>query len=278
MPMRVGIVGLGLIGTSIGLGLRKWASVYEIYGHDGLPEHESIAAQTGAVDVCIPLEKIAQCDLVFVAVPPDAVIATLSFIEKFRGEATIVSDCAGVKSEIARWARPRGRRHWLVPGHPMGGTEHSGPAHGDPDMFAGKAWILTPPRNGGQTAYYTVEAAVKALGAIPIRVEAGDHDAQIALVSHLPHILAAALLIQADRPAVRVPSGGSWRDATRVGGSNPELWTQLTASNRKEVIRALNGLIKELTGVRSALYRRNLPWMRTFFARAAEAKRKGAGN
>src|SRR4030067_3587679 len=105
--MRVGIVGLGLIGASIGLGLRRWPSVHHILGHDGSLEHESLALRSGAVDACEGLEEIALCDLVFIAVPPDAVIPLLAFMEKHRDEATIVTDCAGVKFDIAKWARGR---------------------------------------------------------------------------------------------------------------------------------------------------------------------------
>lgn len=276
--MRVGIVGLGLIGTSIGLGLRRWNAVHEILGQDGLPDHERQALKQGAVDACVDVERLAACDLVFVAVPPDAVVSVLMEIERYRDAATIVSDCAGVKLPVTKWSRGRNRKSWFVPGHPMGGTEHTGPANADDSLFDGKAWLLTPPKNGGKTAYYTVEAAVKALGAHPIKVDAAVHDAQIALVSHLPHLLAGALLSMADKPATRVPGGGSWRDATRVGGSNPELWTQLTLANRKEVMRALGEVIGELSTVKTALRRRNADWLTSFFVRAAEAKRKGAGN
>lgn len=272
--MQVGIVGLGLIGASIGMGLRRWPSVGRILGHDGYAAHEAEALRLSAVDRCVELGEIAQCDLVFVAVPPDAVIKVLEYIEQAGSPETIVTDCTSVKLPVTRWSRARKRKSWFVPGHPMGGTEHSGPTHADAVMFEGKPWILTPPKSGGQTAFAMVEAAVRALGSKPIVCDAAIHDRQVALLSHLPHVLAAALLVQSEMEGVQLPSGGSWRDATRVGGSNPDLWTQILLSNRKEVLDATNTMISELSSFRNAVKRRNIVWLQTFFGKAAEAKRK----
>jgi prephenate dehydrogenase len=144
-------------------------------------------------------------------------------------------------------------------------------------MFEGKPWILTPPKGGGETAYSVVEAAAKALGAQPIRCDAALHDAQIALISHLPHLIAGALVIQAGEAGPQIPAGGSWRDATRVGGSNPELWTQIVMSNRREVLKALDDLMEQLGDARTALRRRNTLWLQTFFSSASETKRRGIG-
>lgn len=272
--MRVGIVGLGLIGASAGLAIRRWPKVVEVVGSDGLSSHEEVALLRGAVDRCVTAEDIAQCDLVFVAVPPDAVVPFLMFLESAKKPGLVATDCAGVKVPVAKWAsRKRSRRSWVVPGHPLGGTEHTGPAEASEAMFEGRPWLLTPPSGAGKEGIMLVEEAIRAMGAIPVRCDAEEHDAHLALVSHLPHFIAASLILEARQRGLKLPSGGSWKDMIRVSGSNPELWTQLSLANRKEIVRALNSHIAYLLSARKAVKRGDRERIRGFFEAASEAKR-----
>lgn len=249
-PATVGILGLGLIGGSIGLALREPGR--RVVGYDPNPKAANTARDRLCVDVLGSLEDAAGADVVFVAVPPDVTVETAERALAVAGENSVVTDCASVKSEVAHWAQ-RTRAARFVPGHPMAGHEKGGAEYASAWMFRGARWIVTPVKATETAAVRRVEALVKSMGAVPVRIDAGLHDRHVATVSHLPHVLAAALVLMGERLESADVAGGSWRDMTRVGGVDPDLWTQIMMRNRTELARVLRDYEGGLAEFRAAL-------------------------
>lgn len=243
----IGIVGLGLIGGSVGLAAR--AAGWHVLGYDPVRETR-FAAEGHAVDRAVldPLD-LCECDVVFVAVPPPATVEALGVL---RHACSVITDCASVKGPIAEWASQQPEdalRRRLVPGHPMAGHERGGLEHARADLFSGAPWLLTPTDHTDPRATELVEATVRGFRAAPKRLDAREHDRIVARVSHLTHAVASALVHVAGDDAEF--GGGSWRDGTRVAGATPAMWRDILLMNRREAGEALEALIAQLETVLS---------------------------
>ena len=229
--MKAAILGTGLIGTSVGLGLR--AAGWETAGWDPDPEALSEAGRMGAVDVATDPDRArAGADVVVLAAPPPSVVAVLSSLHT----DALVTDVAGVKGPVVKAAAHLAH---FVGGHPMAGREVSGPEAATPALFRGATWVLVT----DGAAPFDLERAedlVGLLGARPLRMTAEEHDDAVATISHLPQVLAASLVREAaDHPAALGLAAGSFRDLTRVAASDPSLWADLLVANRRFVAAAL---------------------------------------
>lgn len=267
--MTIGIVGVGLIGGSIGMALK--ACKHRVIGFDPKPEHIHKAIERHCIDEGATLEQIGAADAVFIAVPPAQVIATLAELEPHLGADTVVSDCTSVKSQILEWVMEHPTlAERFVGGHPMAGHEKSGPSYASEWMFRNAKWILTPTKKTSTAAKERITALVKETGAKPVRIDAAEHDHHVAVLSHLPHIVAAALVelgAEVESPEV---AAGSWRDLTRVGGVDPELWSQILAGNSTQTRIALDGFIGKLMQYRDRLD--DADDLRWYLAKVAEIK------
>ncbi len=268
--MTVGIVGLGLIGGSIGLALREPGR--KIVGYDPNPESVKTARSRFCIDSEASLEEVAQADIVFVAAPPAAVISVLDTIWSSKAPQTVVSDCTSVKANVIAWATKQNDPNFVA-GHPMAGHENSGAAFASAWMFRNARWILCPVKGTSKTSITTVESAIKAMGATPVRMKPEDHDRQVATVSHLPHAIAGALVLLRSELGDGDFSGGSWRDLTRVGGVDPNLWTQIFMENRVELSKAIHTLEVQLEGLKASLDNENAAGVHHFLERVKQAKK-----
>lgn len=272
--MVVGIAGLGVIGGSIGLALQRRGLAVSVVGCD---VDESVAAEAFRAGCCTSLvsnsRDLGEADVVFVAVPPNAVRTVLERIEEGRGSATVVTDCTSTKARVVAWAGQKpDRAQWFVPGHPVAGGEGTGPGSADAAAFEGASWVLTPLGESGPLT--VVERLVAAMGATPLYMTADMHDRHLAVLSHIPHAIAGALVLAAAGLEMPGIAGGSWRDLTRVAGSNPGLWQQILLQNRDAVLAALGSFDSALSELRLAVEHNDGDAVRTFFEEARLAKRR----
>jgi prephenate dehydrogenase len=277
--MVVGIAGLGVIGGSIGLALRQRAGVQTVLGCDLDPKAGEAALAAGCVTAVVnSTQDLAQSDVVFVAVPPQALRATLEALESAREGTTVVTDCTSIKGKAAEWAAQKETRaSWFVGGHPMAGNEGSGAQFASAGLFDGAAWVLTPLGDPESEGVKTVEGLVRKFGAQPVHMSSEFHDKHVAVLSHFPHAVAAALLASAgglDRPDI---AGGSWRDLTRVAGSNPALWQHILLQNRDAVLAAMASFDAALAEFRTALQHNDGEALRAFFEEAKQSKKRQGG-
>ena len=241
--MRVAVLGTGLIGTSVALALRERGVGVWLADED--PEAARLAANLGAGE---PLPDGAHADVAVIAVPPAAVAATLAAAQA-RTLARCYTDVASVKQLPVAQARARGcDMTSYVPGHPLAGREKHGPAAARADLFLGRTWALCPAPETSEQAIAAVTALVRECGAVPMRTDAAAHDRWVALVSHAPHLVAAAMAarLEAAPPEALDLAGQGLRDVTRIAAGDTGLWTQILAANAEPVAEVLAAVAADL--------------------------------
>jgi prephenate dehydrogenase len=249
-PRRAQIIGTGLIGGSVGLGLR--ALGWHVTGRDRSQAAADRARELGAIDV---VGTDAEAELVVLAVPVGVVVdaARQALAEHPRA---VVTDVGSVKGPIV--AAVDDAR--FVGGHPMAGSEQEGVDGSDAAMFGGAVWVLTPTGDTDAERFATVHGLAGALGAEVVSLPPEVHDEIVAVISHVPHLTAAALMrlatARSDEHAtvLRLAAGG-FRDMTRVAAGHPGIWPDICAENRAAIVGTLDELIAELGSVRDAVAR-----------------------
>ncbi len=262
--MRVAVLGTGLIGASIGLGLT--AAGDEVVGWDLDPEALAVAAERGAVVAAPSADAaVAGAGVVVLAGPPGAVLDHVAHLDV----DTLVVDVTSAKQAVV--AASRLRR--FVGSHPMAGREVAGPSAATGSLFRGAAWVVVTD-GAAEDDLAAVESLVRRLGARPVRMTAADHDTAVAVVSHLPQLLASTLMNEAsDRTDALDLVAGSFRDLTRVAASEPGMWVDVLDANRDSVLAVLDDFTDRLHRLASAIANRDTAAMTADLERAHVARR-----
>lgn len=250
--MRVAVVGLGLIGGSIALAARERLGA-EVSGWDADPAALDAAVERGAIPSGAGslASAVAAADLVFTAAPVDVLPGLVREVLAHAPVGAVVSDVGSTKRTIVEAVGdPR-----FVGGHPLAGSELSGAAHARVDLFDGTVWYLTPGTGTSEEAVVRLEGTIAGFAATASRIDAATHDRLMAAVSHLPHVFANVLLAHVLAVGAPPVLGPSFRDATRVAGSNPAVWSSIYLDNRDELVRAVDHAIELLQAVRDDLDR-----------------------
>jgi len=258
---RIAIIGTGLIGTSIGLGLAaRKDREYEIVGIDKNRGHVREAKKLGAIDreAGSLEEALKDTGLVIVAVPTMAARQILQDSVPYLAEGAIITDTCSTKADIMRWAAEFLPEHVnFVGSHPMAGREISGPGAGKLDLFQGATWAITPSPRADEQAVNIVLGLIESLGAIPLYIDAAEHDTYAAAVSHVPILMSVALFrMVRDSQGWEDASflaGTGFRDLTRLASGDPTMSRDIMSSNREAVLHWLGRLEEELGNVRRAL-------------------------
>ncbi len=263
---RAEVVGLGLIGGSIGLALRRRG--WHVSGTDIDPARAVRALEMGVVDHAGP---DTAAEITFLAVPvrsvPDAALAALASTQG------IVTDVGSVKGSIVEAVNhPR-----FIGGHPMAGSEQDGIDGAEADLFAGSVWVLTPTPTNDDDQLNLLRSVIVDLGADVVALAPEHHDALVAVVSHVPHLTAAALMRLTEqrgnehRALLRLAAGG-FRDMTRVASGHPGIWPDICVENRPAIVEVLDGLITSLQDVRSLVAEGDRAGLLTLLERARAAR------
>lgn len=278
-PGHTAILGLGLIGGSLALALRSSGVAASVIGYDADPMTARRAASLGAVDrVADDLgAAVAAADTVVLAAPVRSILELLDGIEPLLRPGTLLIDVGSTKRRIVeRLDRlPAGVR--AVGGHPMCGKEHAGIEHAEPGLFSGATFALCPTRRTDDAARRRAERLVAAIGARPLWLDAGDHDAAVASVSHLPYVLAVALVRAAldgkgSETAARLAASG-FRDTSRLAASNERMMLDILATNGDAVLAALDRAAAELDALRALIAGGDAAALAKALAAAAQRRR-----
>ena len=256
MTLRVGAVGLGLIGGSFALAMRRRGA--RVCGVSRSPQTTALAKKLGAIDDD-RAESLRECDLIFIAVPVRAADSVFAQVSACVSPRTVVMDGGSVKAPLPDLARKNfganaGR---FVPCHPVAGAEKSGMAAARADLFEGREVVLCPAESDADAAE-TARDAWRRIGARVSDMDAEEHDRVFAMVSHLPHLLSYALVNQIDESPARVRelmlrhAAGGFRDFTRIAGSHPEMWRDICLDNRENLLSAIAGYRLALDKLESA--------------------------
>ncbi len=253
--MEIAVIGVGLIGGSIALAARQRLGA-DVVGYDPDPRALSVALDRGVLDRAASTleEAVSAAEAVFVAAPVGRLAELVLDVLALAPPDCVISDVGSTKQGL-RAAQADER---FVGGHPLAGAETAGVAHARADLFDGATWYLTPAPNTEGILYERLHRLITGLGARPVAIEADAHDAVMAAVSHLPHVLANVLVAEAaavlSSQGERLPATGpSFRDATRVAGANTAIWTDIYLANRGALIERLDAVIDRLALVRADL-------------------------
>ncbi len=259
--MRVAIVGLGLIGGSIGLALRQLQPELEVLGIARKESAAAAAVKRGAITAGgTDLRLAAACDLVVIATPLHEMRPVLAQLGRGLSERTLVTDVGSTKAAVVRWAQELlGRPGAFLGGHPMAGKTASGLRAADPSLFRDAAWIFTPEPEQDTTTFSAWFELVDAMGARRIFMGPSEHDRRVALVSHLAFLISAAYVsaVKASpewAEAVRI-AGRGFRDMIRLAGGDPDMYTDIARTNTEHILAAFQQLEAALGKFRRHLER-----------------------
>ncbi len=264
------ILGTGMIGGSIALALKKNGLVTQVVGVSRQEASLKTAKQAGVIDEGMTdvSKAIQGADLVILAAPVKVILDNIVDISKHLRRGCIVTDVGSTKAAIVEAAEKHFPPHVLFVGsHPMAGSEKSGVAHATADLFRGAACIMTPTAKTNRTAKDKVKQLWTTFGARVSTMEPLAHDEAMAYASHLPHMMAFALVRSIPDEFLQHSAAGL-KDTTRIAGSSPQMWADICASNYRNVVKAIDESVKSLSEIRKAVVARDEAALVQFFNQA----------
>lgn len=274
------IFGVGLIGGSLALALKRANAVQQIVGIGRADDSLQAALDLGAIDkatIDLP-QALTDADAVVIATPVAQIPAILARIAPHLGPETNITDVGSTKSDVVRHARHllQDRFERFVPGHPIAGAEKSGVTAAHADLFVGKNIVLTPTAETNANALSAVTDMWQATGAHVRQMSADTHDGIFAAVSHLPHLLAFALVDEISRRDNAAQlfdfAASGFRDFTRIAGSSPEMWRDISLANRDALLSELSAYQQELSQLQQLLQNHDGAGLQALFERASQAR------
>ncbi|WP_199504636.1 prephenate/arogenate dehydrogenase family protein [Qipengyuania sp. YIM B01966] len=258
---RVVLIGLGLLGGSIGLAMREALPGTVTIGYDADPATRARAQQRGLTQSVVEsaAEAVVGADLVILCVPVGAMASVAAEIAPALREDAIISDVGSAKGTVARALAAALPGHQIIPAHPVAGTERSGPDAGFAELFRRRWCILTPGPEVDPASLARLSALWEALGARVEVMDADHHDLVLAVTSHIPHLIAytivgtASDLEQVTESEVIKYSAGGFRDFTRIAASDPTMWRDVFLANRGAVLEMLGRFTEDLTALQRAI-------------------------
>lgn len=285
MLEKLVIIGVGLIGGSAALAARRAGLARRIVGVGRPGENMDTALKLGVIDAIEPAEQaVSDADIVLLAIPVGQMPAVMVDIAPHLGAETIVTDAGSTKGDVVAAAQMHlsGRLPRFVPGHPIAGAEKSGVTAAKAELFDGKKVVLTPlPENEADTTRVIADFW-RGCGAIVIEMAVTTHDSIFATTSHLPHVLAFALVEEiARRPNAEQLFGfaaGGFRDFSRIAGSSPEMWRDICLANRSAMLGELDAYIARLQAIRHLIETENGAALADVFEHARSARTEWANS
>ena len=275
--MRLAVIGVGLIGGSFALALKKAGKVSHVVGVGRNRANLDFARERRIIDAIAPDARAAarEADVVLVATPVAQIPAIFSQLHDCKA---LITDAGSTKRDVVAAARTAlgARLAQFVPAHPVAGAEKSGAAAASAELFSGRRVVLTPLKENAPAAVEKIQALWEACGARITRLEPDEHDAVLAAVSHLPHVLAYALVHDiAGRPNAEQLfsyAAGGFRDFTRIASSHPEMWRDICIANRDRLLAELTRYQIQLGVVEKLLQASDAAALEKLFAEAREAR------
>ncbi len=275
---KLAIVGTGLIGGSFALALKQAGAVSEVLGVGRNPARLTVARELGLIDRAVDWAQAGQADCVLLAIPVGETEAALKQLAPYLKPGAIVTDAGSTKLNVIDAARAvlGARCVDFVPGHPIAGSEQSGPGAARADLFQAKKVVLTPQADTRAEALATVRALWEAAGAQVETLDAALHDRVFAAVSHLPHLAAFTLVDElaqrADGDTFFRFAASGFRDFTRIAGSSPEMWRDIALANKDALLLELDAYLAALQLLRQSVAAEDAEALLNIFARARTAR------
>lgn len=272
------LVGTGLIGGSFSLALKQAGAVHTVLGVGRTPARLTVARELGLIGRAVDWAQAGQADCILLALPVGETESVLRQLAPHLKPGAIVTDAGSTKADVVAAARAAlGVRFAdFVPGHPIAGSEQSGPGAARADLYRGRCVVLTPAADTRADAVATVRVLWEAAGAQVETLDAAQHDRIFAAVSHLPHLAAFALVDElAQRPDSETFfhfAASGFRDFTRIAGSSPEMWRDIALANRDALLVELDAYLGVLQTLRKAVDAHDSEALHMIFSRARKAR------
>ena len=257
--MKVGIIGLGLIGGSIAIDLKRKGYAEQVLGVEADTINASAAEKIGLVDRVTDLEEcIGQSDLIILAVPVGAAAKMLPTVLDIMDETKTVTDVCSTKELLVNSVKSHPKRRRYVASHPMAGTEYSGPWAAMPGLFDGHACIICDPQDSDSDAVSVVEDLYTVLNMRTIEMSSVSHDVHTAYVSHISHITSFALALtvldkERDEKHIFDLASGGFSSTVRLAKSSPDMWTPILSQNRGNILHVMDTYIDKMNAFRQAI-------------------------
>ena len=252
----VAIIGVGLVGGSIGIALRERGVARKVIGIGRSQASLRTARRVGAVDATTVdmVKGVAEADLVIVCTPVGRVVEDVRTAAKFSREGTLFTDAGSTKQTIvARLeAEPLPNNCRFLGAHPMAGREKTGAVNADANLFEGRVVVITPTPQTQATDFDKVSKLWTELGSVVVRMSPEEHDKAVAETSHLPHAAAVALSASLPEELYRM-TGTGFRDTTRLASGSPELWRDIFRENRNNILTAMTGFARKFSELAEAI-------------------------
>ncbi len=250
-----GFIGLGLIGGSLAVSLRKQEPECRIYVYSRTRTPLEGALAEGKIDLILdsPADPaFAECDLIFLCAPVSTNIAYLQTLKTVLSPKTLLTDVGSVKSGIHKAIEELGLSAQFIGGHPMTGSEKTGLANATDHLFENAYYILTPTKDVPQEWVEMYQALVSSIGALPLIIDCKEHDFVTAAISHLPHMIASALVntvhdLDSPQEHMKLMAAGGFKDITRIASSSPEMWEAICVDNQANISKVCDEFIRQLT-------------------------------
>ena len=277
---NITIIGLGLIGGSLALSLKKYNMDFKITGYDNIPEALNIAIYRNIIDKAAQnyVDAVKDADLVIIATPVRLIVDVAREIKDNLKKGAILTDVGSAKENIVA------KMHEILPsdvifigGHPMAGSENDGVLSARQDLFINAFYILTPTDNTRTEELAILHSLLTKIGAKVITISPSEHDKIVSLISHLPHIISTNLVALVDDRQKELNNlfklcAGGFRDMTRIAASNPKMWIDISFENKKEIINALDGYISYLNKFKESLIENDEEFIKNHYIKAKEAR------
>ncbi len=247
--MNIGIIGLGLMGGSLGLALKKFPEKYHVIGYDHNKNHRQEALVLNLVDeIYDNFEDIKKCSVIVLTIPVDAIIETIKKLEDVNPNSTII-DFGSSKSKISK-SIPSKMRKLVVTAHPMTGTEKFGPTASVDNLYKDKVMVVCDSEKSGKLQNDIANTIFSDIGAKVIFMDAKEHDRHAAFISHMPHAVSYALansvMKQEDSANIVALAGGGFKSMSRIAKSSPSMWEDIFRQNRENLLESIEVFNKEM--------------------------------
>ncbi len=283
MIMKAGVIGLGLIGGSMAIDLKRKGFAQEVLGVEADPLNAAAAQKIGLADRVVPLQEcIEESDLIILAVPVGAAVKMLPeildiFASQNAAEKVVIDVCS-TKEHLARAVKYHKARKQYVASHPMAGTEYSGPWAAMPGLFDGHACIICDAEESSPKAVQTVEKLYDALNMRTIYMNSSNHDVHTAYVSHISHVTSFALALtvldkEKDEKHIFDLASGGFSSTVRLAKSSPDMWIPILTQNRDNVLQVMDTYIDKMNAFRKAIAEGDEEAVRTLIEDANRIRR-----
>lgn len=277
--MKVAILGMGLIGGSAAIDLKKRGFASEIIGVGRSAANIAKALELGLADKMVSKEEaVREADVIILAVPVNILIDELKFVLDYMRPDAVVTDMGSTKGKMVEAVKDHPLRKRYVPSHPMAGTEFSGPTAAFSGLFDGKVSIICDKDQSDKDAVELIEKLYETLGMKLLYMDATSHDLHAAYVSHVSHITsfvlgATVLEKEKSEKAILTMAGGGFESTVRLAKSSPEMWTQIFEQNSENIVEVLNTYIDKITTFRDKIQEGDFEYLKNFMIAANDIKR-----